>query len=295
MIANTQYKPRNLVEHLQFTVKRVVASLEGGDEAIGTGYLFETAQKDDLVIRFLVMNAHLIEDAVSIKFLMHLCVSNGGEEPTPNGQTIFLKCELNDDTIVYHPDDDIDLVALLVGPVFSEWRSKAEPNYDLYFFCLSPDEVASDVDLDNLQPTSIVTMVGCPEGLWDDLHGFPLFRRGFLASTPSINYQGRPEFAIDILVFSGSSGSPIFTVSDTSDEHLYLKLLGTLWGSPRVTASGVDNEAVPILHPDTQDSAGRTHIGLAIKAKELLILAKAVETFVMAREASGQELEPFGN
>jgi hypothetical protein len=38
----------------------------------------------------------------------------------------------------------------------------------------------------------------------------PILRRGVTATHPKINYLGRSEFLVDVAVYPGSSGSPIF-------------------------------------------------------------------------------------
>jgi hypothetical protein len=55
-------------------------------------------------------------------------------------------------------------------------------------------------------------MVGYPTGLWDDVHNSPLFRTGSTATHPAVDFQGRPEFVVDLACFPGSSGSPVFAM-----------------------------------------------------------------------------------
>jgi hypothetical protein len=135
------------------------------------------------------------------------------------------------------------------------------------------DEDALKFDL--VEP---VTMVGYPDGLWDKKNKLPLFRRGYTASHPAIDFNGKPEFSVDIAVFSGSSGSPIFLIErgllqNKGDSGFSPKqrvyFLGTLWGGPRITERGeIRIEPVPTsanLHVET---GIRMHIGWVIKAKE---------------------------
>jgi len=55
-------------------------------------------------------------------------------------------------------------------------------------------------------------MVGYPIGLWDNVHNFPILRRGTTASLPTVEFQGKPHGLIDMAVFPGSSGSPVLVV-----------------------------------------------------------------------------------
>ena len=61
-----------------------------------------------------------------------------------------------------------------------------------------------------------VAMIGYPNGRWDEINNQPIFRKGAVATRPSINYKGKREYLVDMSVFPGSSGSPILLVSEGS-------------------------------------------------------------------------------
>jgi hypothetical protein len=130
--------------------------------------------------------------------------------------------------------------------------------------------------IDTLDVCEQVTMVGCPNAIWDVHNGFPLFRRGFTASPPATNFQGRREFAVDIAVFSGSSGSPIFLMDNGR-----FGLLGTLWGGPRITEEGtVEIKPAPTSAGAEVAVDVRMHLGYVIKASETAhLLKKAASEF----------------
>ena len=67
------------------------------------------------------------------------------------------------------------------------------------------DEAALGLDL-----VERITMVGYPSGLLYAQNKLTLFRRGDTASHPAIDFNGKLELSVDIAVFSGSSGSPVF-------------------------------------------------------------------------------------
>ena len=56
---------------------------------------------------------------------------------------------------------------------------------------------------------SNVFVVGYPFAEHEDLHRFPLWKRGSIASEPLIGWQGRPIFLIDAASRPGMSGSPV--------------------------------------------------------------------------------------
>jgi hypothetical protein len=60
-----------------------------------------------------------------------------------------------------------------------------------------------------------VLFVGFPNGMFDEMHYMPIVRRGYVATSPDLDFNGTPIFLIDASVFPGSSGSPVFTVGDS--------------------------------------------------------------------------------
>lgn len=55
----------------------------------------------------------------------------------------------------------------------------------------------------------IVTM-GFPNGFWDELNNVPVARKGVTATHPRLNYNGKEAFWIDVTIYRGMSGSPVF-------------------------------------------------------------------------------------
>src|SRR5687767_4257067 len=100
-----------------------------------------------------------------------------------------------------------------------------------------------------------ITMVGYPNGLWDQANNLPIFRRGVLATDYKRDWNGRKEFLIDAACFPGSSGSPVM-LFDVGSYHnrqgmhvggSRIKLLGVLYAGPQHTVKG----EVKIVHVPT--------------------------------------------
>lgn len=93
---------------------------------------------------------------------------------------------------------------------------------------ISLDDVASPSVYENLDVTAAVLFVGFPDGRFDHKHFLPIMRRGYVATSPELDFDGEPVFLIDASVFPGSSGSPVFTVGD-----------GLIGGTPPLKFLGV--------------------------------------------------------
>jgi len=64
-----------------------------------------------------------------------------------------------------------------------------------------------------LSPFEDVVMVGFPNGFWDESNNLPISRRGITATHPKLNHMGKQEFLVDLPVFPGTSGAPVFAYS----------------------------------------------------------------------------------
>lgn len=121
-------------------------------------------------------------------------------------------------------------------------------------------------------------MVGYPNGIWDEVNNFPVFRRGVTASRPLRDWNGKPEFLIDAACFPGSSGSPVLLF----DTHGYqnkkgtffgasrIKLLGILYAGPQHTVTGeIQIVTVPTVQLPVAVSPIPNNLGIIIKASKL--------------------------
>lgn len=123
-----------------------------------------------------------------------------------------------------------------------------------------------------------LTIIGYPDGLWDESNNLPLVRKGITASSLHYDFNGTPCFVMDAAIFGGSSGSPVFVYNEGHFTNAKGLVLGT-----RVKLVGI-NRAV-YLHPVTgeiteitQDNTalGKTAVnmpnglGIAVHARKLL-------------------------
>ncbi|WP_201832845.1 hypothetical protein [Microvirga zambiensis] len=280
------FVPVSNAENVLFMVKRLEVET-ATSKSFGTGYHVAIFTKDQSEAQlFLVTNKHVVKDAKHIRVLMH--TANGATTGRlPDGKYIYLEVFNPIGSIVNHTNPDVDLCAINLTPYMASWMS-LNPGRGLYWKHLLRTQIWIDAEIaEHLDAIEPVTMIGCPNGLWDQVNGFPLFRRGVTASHPAIDFQGKSQFALDIGAFGGSSGSPILLLDHglmrekgTNNQRAVTRfgLLGTLWGRAVVQTTG-DVEIVPV--PTTSKAVVRLteglHLGYAVKARETLALLDQLE------------------
>lgn len=278
-------EPKTLLENMMFVVKRIEA-YGAGKAWVGTGYAYNisqdvTGENVGEIYPAIITNRHVVEGAERIKILFH---TKSGD--SLDGGHIYLEINHTNGRAVLHPDPSVDLAAIIVGAAMNSWVSPSAEQTLHWCGVASGDFWPLDrwPDLDACEP---VMMIGCPSGLWDEKNGFPLFRRGVTATHAAIDFQGRAEFVVDIGVYSGSSGSPVFLwdfglVKMDKTKNAFspggrFGLLGTLWGGPRITEKGdIIVEPAPTDTKLGVETGIRMHLGYVIKAKELLALETQV-------------------
>lgn len=239
----------NPATQISLCTVRIEAHFEGGAN-LGTGYLytFEIPDTDPSSVHLtpvMVTNKHVVDGADYLEVSFDVIkkgaqIDDDGKVSSEIRKTFHIKDFEN--SIIRHPDSNVDLCVVLLGHVLN---------------AIEQDQTIKNVFLDKrwrleddmktyLRPIEPVVMVGYPNGLWDSVNNKPVARRGQTASHALIRWNGNRYFVIDCACFGGSSGSPVFLYEDglyRSGEANYspgmnVKLLGTLWGGPTVTAEG---------------------------------------------------------
>jgi hypothetical protein len=75
---------------------------------------------------------------------------------------------------------------------------------------LSPEWAEGDV---KIRPATTVTLVGYPNGFYDQTNALPVWQTGSVASEPEIDFEGKPLFLIDVSAVPDMSGAPVFAIS----------------------------------------------------------------------------------
>lgn len=232
------------VKELLYTVVRIETKNIDGNTSSGTSFVFrDTSLPPDSQL-FLVSNKHVVEDAES--GTIFFTEKNSSGLPIL-GQPLFIR----NDGFRYqwhgHPDAGVDVAVM---PLSWQINMMASSDSQAFLRPVDLNEMASDSVFDDLDVSAPVLFIGFPNGMFDEKHYLPIVRRGYIATSPSLNFNGEPLFLIDASVFPGSSGSPVFTVGDNIIGGTpSLKLLGIV---SAVYTQSTDGEISWIPAPSSQ-------------------------------------------
>lgn len=252
--------------------------------ASGFVFAFCVDKVDGQSVYALVTNRHVLGECSMVQVIFTTADSSG--KPIPKN---FLPISIPTDCAIFHPDSDIDLAVLPLGPVFTALQQLGHKP-----FCTHLDMtiIPSEEKWGDFDAVEDVIMVGYPKGLRDISNNLPIFRRGITATHPGYNYLDKPQFLMDMACFPGSSGSPVFLLNEgtyvdkrmnsiTLGSRVYL--LGIQYAVPNIKEHG-DIEIVQTgnakIVPVTQTYI---NLGYAIKSTQLL----AFESIIADRLSNG--------
>lgn len=266
--------PLTLAETLMHTTVRLECSLKSGGTSTGTGFFFSFRIDDKTHIPVIVTNKHVINGSERGGFV--LTKSNNIGEPIigtyerivfDNFESLWIK----------HTDANVDLAVFALAPLLRQAESQG-----IKFFAppLEENLIPSIAQLNDLSGLENITMVGYPNGIWDEKNNMPIIRRGVTATSPKYDYNGLPIFVIDCACFPGSSGSPvlIFDQGGYMDARGNLNLggsrimlLGALFAGPQHVAEGeIQTINVSLLQVPISLSKIPNNLGFVIKAQKIL-------------------------
>lgn len=171
----------------------------------GTGFFYRIQHPNDpnryqIVI---MTNKHVLENAVRMIAICPLAGNGIGTRGTNVVQIVFEQ----PNAIAYrHPDSEVDLCAV---PISAQLESFRKQGRTVLYAAYTKDLLADDKCYDELRQLDTVVMIGYPSALKDDVNQQPIIRTGTFATNPSLDFQGRSEFVLDIPNYGGSSGSPV--------------------------------------------------------------------------------------
>lgn len=278
-IAPPPTKPAATAEDVRRKLEFTTVKIER-DNGSGTGFIF-TFDPSDNTAFFIVTNRHVVEGTKRLKF--RLTKSKGGDAAI--GDTCLVEVDAQG-AWFGHPDLTVDLAIIpLNTPSFSQATIDGKPQgglLDVHVCWINPRDIPSAKKMAELTSASDILMVGYPIGLADDLNYKPLFRRGITATSPTYDYNGKPQFVVDLACFPGSSGSPVFSYTpplplqssglvEITNNEAKVKLIGVLWGGPPHHATGnIAAVPIPTAIGGVAVTAVPSHLGYAIKAHEIL-------------------------
>ncbi len=262
-----------IIDQLVYSTIRIECEYKDGTAGTGTGFFFAFKEKDDTCVPVLITNKHVIENSIigSLVFTK----ANPAGIPIDTEHMIF-NIHKFETYWKKHPDPEVDLCAMAIGPFIADAEKKGNR---YYYLPLLTEYIPSDSQLRNLTTLEEITMIGYPNGLWDEYNNKPILRKGITATHIACEYNGRKEFLIDAACFPGSSGSPVFIINEgmyfdkkTNIVHSNdrILLIGVLYAGP---VQSLDGEIKIIEVPTIQKPIAISHLpinlGLVISAKRI--------------------------
>ncbi|PPA70169.1 S1 family peptidase [Jeotgalibacillus proteolyticus] len=263
-------KQLTLSEQLMHSTVRIECVLGNGSISTGTGFIYYY-YFGEVLLAFIVTNKHVVEGAVS--FRTRITCADEDLNPLFKEHFIWETSNFERD-LVMHPDPDIDLCLVsmidLVGKMSHEGRTPFIRNLGSQYIPIENELFDGIED---------ITMIGYPNGLWDQINNLPIIRRGITATHLNRNYNGKEEFVIDAACFPGSSGSPVFLIdengyNDRSGNIIIgaprFKLLGILYAGPLTTAEGeITVQNIPTRNVPIARTKVMMNLGYVIKSHKL--------------------------
>ena len=191
-----------ITEQLLFATLRIETP-----SGTGTGFIMNYQWSEDLYGSFLITNKHVVDGTENGRLTFTVADQSSEGPELSLGQTTSIT--LSDDAWMWtgHPSADIDIAALPLVPVERQLNERGKTPF---FRSIPTDSIPEQDALEKLDAVEEVLFVGYPSGIYDRANNLPIFRKGITATSPSIDYEGKPTFLIDASVFPGSSGSPVF-------------------------------------------------------------------------------------
>ena len=268
-------KPITLSEKLMFNTVRLVAS----DGSSGTGF-FYNFKVNDVFVPVIITNKHVVRDNPheTMQFYLHL---KNGENESKENFSITLSANWT-----FHSTKD--LCFCFCQSVFDQ--VKKITGKDVFVSIIDESIIPTKDVLLNLSALEELVMIGYPIGLWDSKNNYPIFRKGFTASHPAIDFNEKGIGLADIACIPGSSGSPVFILNEGG----YKDKQGTLnWGRDRILFLGVLFAApiydatgkliirnIPTSQQVIESHTGITaNLGYYIKSSELDEFSDYIKTF----------------
>lgn len=254
-----------VAETIMFSILQIKAFSEESDQAeLGTGFLVAFCPSDNSFAPALVTNRHILEDYTHVEIPFTLRKADGSPD-IGNIKKVIISTYSQ----IRHPNEQIDLVILPMQAVFTSLKAQGISPFCL---CLNIGWVPTKEEWNSFDVVEQIITVGFPRGLRDKRNNLPIFRSGITATPLKYDFNGQPDFLIDVPCFKGCSGSPIFYVEyETPKVVSKIFLLG-------IHRAGVDspfNGQLKNVPPELSEAEPTINfpigLGVAIKSRELLV------------------------
>ncbi|HUO11130.1 MAG TPA: serine protease [Caulobacteraceae bacterium] len=193
------------VELIQATVQ-VEQPLPDGKRSVGTGFLISDPTPDGKPRTVLVTANHVFAKmpgpVATIGFRIQNADGSWRYDPEP------LTIRDGDHNLwTRNPVMDVAVIAITAPPAFAK-------------AALPESWLAGDDTFDKyrVEPGDEMLALGYPQGFSANEAGFPILKAGRIASFPLSPVSAFPTFLLDLNVFPGYSGGPVFTEREASGD-----------------------------------------------------------------------------
>lgn len=275
---------KTMLGQMAYTSVRIeTATSDGATNGCGTGFVFQF-EVSGLKVPLIITARHVVQDAELICLQLHEAEEGNRHKPGP-GRKVTSRG--GPPAVFMHPDPSVDLAAIQL----LHFTTIARGEGWIPFYSFLPRDVVPEADfVAELEAVEDVYMAGYPAGIYDAHNNLPIIRRGITATPAALDYEGRTEFLVDMAVYKGSSGSPIFInkVSQfvDADGHLVsnasMRLLGVLYGGHHIADTGeivADGEA----EPSTVSVHQMINIGVCLRAEAILDFEPILQALPITR------------
>lgn len=213
----------------------------------------------------IVTNKHVVEGMEEVMFFFNTAADGQSEH-----QKESLRFALNENTVIFHPEPDTDLCVILTDDI----KRRIEQNgRKLHIYPVRKNIKINENDLRSMDTIQDIVMIGYPRGIWDAENNLPIIRKGINATPMYESYQGQDAFAVDIAIYPGSSGSPVFIYNNGAYVENGEVKFGQRFIFVGVISSG---HSITSNHTDAIKIQEMLHIGIAIKACKIDIFEELI-------------------
>lgn len=242
----------------------------------GTGFFMRQYFPDKTNINAIVTNNHVV-DGYDYAEITLAGIDENGMPDDKNHVTITIN-DLQKRRIS-HTDKNIDVCLLFVNDKIKEYEKAGK---SVYYKAVGTEMTLLPTDYDSLTSIEDVIMIGYPNGIMDTYNNKPVVRKGITATSLKLDYNGTPDFMVDIACFYGSSGSPVFLrkeglAKETTDKGLTIglspnySLLGIIHSMSIAKASGeIVVKEIPTSMKPIVETTIPLNLGQVTKAKKIL-------------------------
>jgi hypothetical protein len=256
-----------LAERLLYSTVKLTASKAGIIVSTGTGFFTYFAKDGDRFFPAIVTNKHVVNGADQITAICHFA-----DNDKPSGKFVPCTMAISPGSYIEHPEVGVDLCAIPIGDILTQANNAGTP---IFVQWVDQRIIPPENDWQLFDAMEEVTMIGCPNGISDEVNNLPIARRGITASPLSKRYNGKEEFLVDMACFPGSSGSPVFIydrngyLDRRTNQYMIgvqrIVFVGILYAGPQIANSG----QIILGQPPRVMVAAMMHLGNVIRSSAL--------------------------